>query len=78
MGRKDEGVKILMLVKEDYFQRKVKMIMHFLSLESSHDANNLQNFLEHAHHLKNNYFTFSLPPHLQTTFALKPPQSQKT
>ena len=36
MGRRDEGVKIPMLVKEHYFHWKVKMRMHLLSLDPSY------------------------------------------
>ncbi|XP_063945973.1 uncharacterized protein LOC135151452 [Daucus carota subsp. sativus] len=36
MGRRDEGVKIPMLVKEHYFLWKVKMRMHLLSLDHSY------------------------------------------
>ncbi|XP_063942761.1 uncharacterized protein LOC135150404 [Daucus carota subsp. sativus] len=36
MGRRDEGVKIPMLVKEHYFHWKVKMRLHLLSLDPSY------------------------------------------
>ncbi|XP_063945970.1 uncharacterized protein LOC135151450 [Daucus carota subsp. sativus] len=46
MGRRDEGVKIPMLVKEHYFHWKVKMWMHLLSLDPSYS-----NYIEKGPHV---------------------------
>ena len=46
MGRRDEGVKIPMLVKEHYFHWKVKMWMHLLSLDPSYN-----NYIEKGPHV---------------------------